>query len=809
MSDDELPDILTLLPRSRATRNGVAAAPRRSPRKQNATVIRPALDGTQTTAQLSMTSNQRMSPRKQNVATRAALKPNQSKARKAVLQDIPKLRVASQQENLVDPVILISDDDASEDELAKVLKPIDLRGKSRYDSQDEISVPRARDTRLQPTSDMSRITQAARRDVRHAKSPASKKSAVVKRSNPYVMKEAHCEDINESSGTDGEDEDTDLSGFIVADDAELSFHGSAEEGSSSEDDRRRKQKKQKQPSGQTGRRLVRGSRRKVSDSDDEDDLGLSKALDGMRLGEAMLEREQNTARTKNIEVIDLTSSPIQEAKQEPRISHSEIMDPSMDDTFEDSAPVSKLSFIPNLQPNKHDSMKLLPSKSGPLPLSSKKPVREPAPARRPTTPPATPPRSPSKTKLKSPTKLLSPSKHDKDAPRSPHRQSMAGFWDHSAVNDWHDTYSPKKAPLLSPRKNPLARFNLAISDDIEDDSDLDQLSHDDKSSSSSQDPFDDSSDSLPSPTASPSKSRSPSKVSALKAEQLRLREEKRAKLAAKKAFDSEKEQMANDLLAALDKYITNSKISEMSASTGGIQIIWSKTLRSTAGRANWKRTVSKPSGSPVKGSPDSQSIEKQPGVVVQHFASIELADKIIDRPERLVNTLAHEFCHLANFMVSGVRDQPHGESFKKWGVKVTSWLKSSAAKKAIGWREIWKAAEVTTKHSYVIETKYLWVCTGRPAAKQKQSLAMKMLNIQAEDEEGCGAEYGRHSKSIDVEKQRCGRCKGYLLQVRPAPRAVSSPKKSPVKKVASGRVKEDMGGIEKLGRLLEDVDLSD
>ena len=48
-----------------------------------------------------------------------------------------------------------------------------------------------------------------------------------------------------------------------------------------------------------------------------------------------------------------------------------------------------------------------------------------------------------------------------------------------------------------------------------------------------------------------------------------------------------------------------------------------------------------------------------------------------------------------------------------------------------------------------------------------------------EDDEGCGAEYGRHSKSIDTEKQRCGRCKGRLVQVRPKPR------ESPVKKTVA------------------------
>lgn len=814
MSEDELPDILTLLPWSRETSrdqvSDATASLRRSPRKHNSTTSKPVPE---IDSQLCVSRNQRMSPRKQDASSRSILRPTQGKICKAILEDVPVLKIASQRQKITEPVITISDDENSEDDLAKMLKPVTLgrsKTEARYELHDEKNMSKARSSRVKPTSDMSRITQAARRDVEIMKKTAPKNSAVAKTLNPYILREAHCEDLNESSGTDGEEEDTDLSGFIVADDAELSFHGTAEEISSSDDDKKTKHKNKKQLQPQTERRLIRGSRRKVSDSEGENDSGLSRALHSMRLGEGVLEKQRDAVRKQTIEIVDLTSSPIQEEKPQSEPSPLEDSDCFAADTFEDAAsPVSKLNFIPSLQPKEQNSQKLLPSKSGPLVSSPRRPAKQPEPIQRPSTPPATPPRSPSKTKLKSPTKLLSPSKHEKDAPRSPHRQSMAEFWDHGAVNDWHDTYSPKKAPILSPRKNPLARFNLVISDDIKDDSNLDHSSCGSKGTSSPQDPFDDSSDSLPSPTASPSKSRSPSKMSALKAEQLRLREEKRAKLATKKKFDAEKEQMACDLLAALDKYITNSKISEMSASTGGIQVIWSKTLRSTAGRANWRRTVNKPSGSPVKGNPDSQTIEKQPGVIVHHFASIELAEKIIDRPERLVNTLAHEFCHLANFMVSGVRDQPHGESFKTWGSKATSWLKSSAAKKASGWRDVWRLAEVTTKHSYVIETKYLWVCAGRPAAKQKQSLAMKMLNIEAEDDESCGAEYGRHSKSINIEKQRCGRCKGFLVQVRPAPRAVSSPRKSPSKRVGSERAKKDTGSVERLEQLLESVDLSD
>lgn len=119
----------------------------------------------------------------------------------------------------------------------------------------------------------------------------------------------------------------------------------------------------------------------------------------------------------------------------------------------------------------------------------------------------------------------------------------------------------------------------------------------------------------------------------------------------------------------------------------------------------------------------------------RHHASIELAEKVIDDENRLINVIAHEYCHLANFMVSRVKTQPHGKEFKAWAAQCT---------RAFGHRGV----EVTTKHSYEISYRYIWRCS-RPV---------------------CGIEYKRHSKSIDPGKHSCGSCKGTLVQVLPAPR---------------------------------------
>ena len=110
-----------------------------------------------------------------------------------------------------------------------------------------------------------------------------------------------------------------------------------------------------------------------------------------------------------------------------------------------------------------------------------------------------------------------------------------------------------------------------------------------------------------------------------------------------------------NFLKDLDSKVADNKIGALSATTGGVKIKWSKNLRSTAGRASWRRTVTK----------SADGVEK----AVQHHASIELAEKVIDDEERLLNTLAHEFCHLMNFMISNVKDNPHGQSFKTWSVE--------------------------------------------------------------------------------------------------------------------------------------------
>ncbi|KAL7951154.1 SprT-like family domain-containing protein [Trichoderma barbatum] len=193
----------------------------------------------------------------------------------------------------------------------------------------------------------------------------------------------------------------------------------------------------------------------------------------------------------------------------------------------------------------------------------------------------------------------------------------------------------------------------------------------------------------------------------------------------KKSFDAKRSQVAMDFLQQLDAQITHGKIGELTESTGGVKIVWSNTLKTTAGRATWKREAVVP-----KHTGDSAKVDVKQ---YRHHSSIELSEKVIDDEQRLLNVIAHEFCHLANFMINGITDNPHGKEFKVWAGKCSQMFGSRGIK-------------VTTKHTYEIDFKYVWTCTA------------------------CGCEYKRHSKSIDPNRHRCGACKALLEQTKPTPR---------------------------------------
>ena len=116
---------------------------------------------------------------------------------------------------------------------------------------------------------------------------------------------------------------------------------------------------------------------------------------------------------------------------------------------------------------------------------------------------------------------------------------------------------------------------------------------------------------------------------------------KKANKEKKKAWNAQKTRMAYDLILDLDKSLFNLQLTTSLAHLGGIEVKWSRTLTKTSGRAN-------------------RVIDRN-GTVVSAY--IELAEKVVDRPERLVQTLAHEFCHMGVYFLHGHGVQAHGKEF--------------------------------------------------------------------------------------------------------------------------------------------------
>ncbi|KAI4284584.1 MAG: hypothetical protein L6R38_001285 [Xanthoria sp. 2 TBL-2021] len=317
-----------------------------------------------------------------------------------------------------------------------------------------------------------------------------------------------------------------------------------------------------------------------------------------------------------------------------------------------------------------DALSTDPSEGRTRPDADSSPPRLKSPSRSP--PPSqvvTPPASPTRLKLPSPNKRF-------HIPPSPHRPSIDAFWSQEVINDWNDSYTPRK----SPSRNANA------------------FKKDDKD--------------YPSPTQT--ERRGPSK-SPIKAD--------KEAAGRRKAFNQNKYELAAAFFKELDQTIVNGQITSLAEPTGGVRLVWSKKLQSTAGRANWRR----------------EAIRTKDGeghvstTTYRHHASIELAEKVIDDEDRLINVIAHEYCHLLNFMISNIKDNPHGKEFKLWAKKCST---------AFAHRGV----NVTTTHVYEISYKYIWTCSK------------------------CGVEYKRHSKSIDPSRHSCSKCHEKLVQVKPTPR---------------------------------------
>ncbi|XP_008186400.2 uncharacterized protein LOC100165520 [Acyrthosiphon pisum] len=163
-------------------------------------------------------------------------------------------------------------------------------------------------------------------------------------------------------------------------------------------------------------------------------------------------------------------------------------------------------------------------------------------------------------------------------------------------------------------------------------------------------------------------------------------------------FKKNKDNLVSILFKLFNKEVFDNKL------PADMNFKWNARLRSTAGACFNKRSV---------------KINKN--LECERVSRIELSSKIIDTAERLRDTLIHELCHAACWIFNGI-SEGHGPPWKSW------------ANKAM--QKFPELPIIKRCHSYDIQTKFTYKCVK------------------------CGYSFGRHSKSLNLEKKRCGHCYG-------------------------------------------------
>lgn len=191
-------------------------------------------------------------------------------------------------------------------------------------------------------------------------------------------------------------------------------------------------------------------------------------------------------------------------------------------------------------------------------------------------------------------------------------------------------------------------------------------------------------------------------------------------------FRQTKDELTNKLFRLYNASVFDGKL------PASMSVTWNKKMRKTAGYC-------------ITGQ------EKGKG---NRYARIELSEKVCDSADRLRDTLIHEMCHAATWLINGVRDG-HGNFWKLY-----------ARKSTVVHPEL---PMVTRCHSYDIKYKFQYQCTR------------------------CKNTIGRHSKSLDTEKFVCALCTGKLVLLNPSKPRTPTPFASFVKE-NYGAVRQELAG---------------
>ncbi len=197
-----------------------------------------------------------------------------------------------------------------------------------------------------------------------------------------------------------------------------------------------------------------------------------------------------------------------------------------------------------------------------------------------------------------------------------------------------------------------------------------------------------------------------------------------SKVESKLAFRKRRVALSQQLLIEFDQTAFGSQLLLERNDRIPVTLTWSNKLRTTAGLTRLSRVRQLPNNQ-SHCTNGSSSDNKLPRIAV-----IELSCKVIDDETRLRATLLHEMCHAAAWVVDAVAKPAHGSGFQTWAQRATRAISDIV---------------VTTTHNYEIDFKYQWVCVNYP--------------------DNCNVMIQRHSRSVNVERQICGRCHGRLRPV--------------------------------------------
>ncbi|XP_055124519.1 germ cell nuclear acidic protein [Symphalangus syndactylus] len=110
----------------------------------------------------------------------------------------------------------------------------------------------------------------------------------------------------------------------------------------------------------------------------------------------------------------------------------------------------------------------------------------------------------------------------------------------------------------------------------------------------------------------------------------------------------------------------------------------------------------------------------------RRFAKIQIGLKVCNSADRIRDTLIHELCHAASWLIDGIRDS-HGDAWKYYA------RKSNKIHPEL--------PRVTRCHNYKINYKVHYECTG------------------------CKTRIGCYTKSLDTSRFICAKCEGSLVMV--------------------------------------------